>query len=108
VLGDGSEKKLTEVEWKSALSGWGNVRVNSNCEGQTLRSAGKTIEYGLGTHANSVIAFNLPAGTKRFKARGALDEGGTRQGSTSVTFAVYTENPGPIPNSPCSSSPASR
>ena len=96
ILADGSEKKLTEVEWKSALSGWGNVRVNSNCEGQTLRSAGKAIEYGLGTHANSVIAFNLPAGTKRFKARGALDEGGTRQGSTSVTFAVYTENPGPI------------
>lgn len=96
VLGDGSEKKLTEVEWKSAQSGWGNVRVNSNCEGQPLRSAGKTIEYGIGTHANSVIAFNLPAGTKRFKTRGALDEGGTRQGSTSVTFAVYTENPGPI------------
>ena len=96
VLGDGSEKKLTEVEWKSALSGFGGVRVNANCSGQELRSAGKAIEYGLGTHANSVIAFNLPAGTKRFKARGALDEGGTRQGSTSVTFAVYTENPGPI------------
>ena len=96
VLADGSERKLTEIEWKSAQSGWGNVRVNSNCEGRTLRSAGKVIEYGLGTHANSVIAFNLPAGTKRFKARGALDEGGTRQGSTSVIFAVYTENPGPI------------
>lgn len=96
VLGDGSEKKLTEVEWKSAQSGWGNVRVNSNCEGQTMRSAGKAIEYGIGTHANSVIAFNLPEGVKRFKARGALDEGGTRQGSTSVAFAVYTENPGPV------------
>ncbi len=96
ILADVSEKKLTEVEWKSALSGFGSVRVNANCSGQELRSAGKTIEYGLGTHANSVIAFNLPAGTKRFKARGALDEGGTRQGSTSVTFAVYTENPGPI------------
>jgi putative membrane-bound dehydrogenase-like protein len=96
ILADGSEKKLTDIEWKSAQSGWGNVRVNSNCEGQTLRSAGKVIEYGLGTHANSVIAFNLPAGTKRFKARGALDEGGTKQGSTSVTFAVYSENPGPI------------
>jgi putative membrane-bound dehydrogenase-like protein len=96
ILADGSEKKLTEVEWKAAQSGWGNVRVNSNCEGQTLRSAGKAIEYGIGTHSNSVIAFNLPAGTKRFKARGALDEGGTKQGSTSVEFRVYTENPGPL------------
>ncbi len=97
TLSDGSEKKLTEIEWKSAQSGWGGVRVNANAEGKELRSAGKSIEYGLGTHANSVIAFNLPAGTKRFKARGALDEGGTKQGnSSSVTFAVYTENPGPI------------
>jgi putative membrane-bound dehydrogenase-like protein len=97
VLGDGSEKKLTEIEWKSAQSGWGGVRVNANAQGRELRSAGKIIEYGIGTHANSVIAFNLPAGVKRFKARGALDEGGTKQGSsTSVTFAVYTENPGPI------------
>ena len=97
ILADGSEKKLTEIEWKSALSGFGNVRVNSNAGGQSLRSAGKAIDYGIGTHANSVIAFNLPAGTKRFKARGALDEGGTNQGnSTSIEFRVYTENPGPL------------
>ncbi len=97
TLSDGSDKKLTEIEWKSAQSGFGGVRVNANCSGRELRSAGKAIEYGLGTHANSVIAFNLPAGVRRFKARGALDEGGTKQGnSTSVTFAVYTENPGPI------------
>ncbi|MBL9181124.1 MAG: NPCBM/NEW2 domain-containing protein, partial [Verrucomicrobiaceae bacterium] len=97
VLGDGSEKKLTEIEWKSAQSGFASVRVNANCNGQELRSAGKAIEYGIGTHANSVIAFNLPAGVKRFKARGALDEGGTKQGiGTSVAFAVYTENPGPV------------
>jgi len=97
ILADGSEKKLTEIEWKSAQAGFGNVRVNSNAGGQSLRSAGKAIEYGIGTHANSVIAFNLPEGTKRFKARGALDEGGTKQGGgTSVEFRVYTENPGPI------------
>lgn len=97
ILADGSEKKLTEIEWKSAESGWGSVRVNSNTQGGQLRSAGQAIEYGIGTHANSVIAFNLPAGTKRFKARGALDEGGTKQGAgTSVEFRVYTENPGPL------------
>jgi len=97
ILADGSEKKLTEIEWKSAQSGWGNVSVNANTGGKELRSAGKAIEYGIGTHANSVIAFNLPAGTKRFKARGALDEGGTKQGAgTSVEFRVYTENPGPL------------
>ncbi len=97
VMADGSEKKLTEVEWKSALAGWGGVRVNANAGGQQLRSAGRAIEYGIGTHANSVIAFNLPAGAKRFRAAGVLDEGGTQQGGgTSVEFRVYTENPGPM------------
>ncbi|WP_397383228.1 PVC-type heme-binding CxxCH protein [Prosthecobacter sp.] len=103
ILADGSEKKLTEIEWKSAQTGWNNVRVNASAGGTELRSAGKAIEYGIGTHANSIIAFNLPAGTKRFKARGALDEGGTKQGSTSVEFRVYTENPGPIATSDSSS-----
>lgn len=97
ILADGSEKKLTEIEWKSAQSGFGQVSVNANAGGKELRSAGKLIDYGIGTHANSFIAFNLPTGAKRFKARGALDEGGTKQGnSSSVTFAVYAENPGPI------------
>ncbi len=99
ILADGTEKKLTEIEWKSAASGWNSVRVNASAGGTELRSAGKAIEYGIGTHANSIIAFNLPAGTKRFKARGALDEGGTKQGSSSVEFRVYTENPGPIATS---------
>ena len=97
VMADGKELKLTEVEWKRALTGFGSVRVNANAQGQTLRSNGKDIAYGIGTHANSVIAFNLPDGAKRFKARGALDEGGTKQGnSTSVEFQVFTEDPGSI------------
>ncbi|CAN5851352.1 ThuA domain-containing protein [soil metagenome] len=97
VMADGSEKKLTEIEWKSAKAGYNEPRVNANAGGQGLRSAGKEIAYGIGTHANSVIEYVLPAGAKRFKARGALDEGGTKQGGgTSVEFRVYTENPGPV------------
>ncbi len=96
VMADGSEKKLTEVEWKSATAGWLQPHVNANVQGQSLRCNGKAIEYGIGTHANSVIEYLLPEGAKRFKARGALDEGGTRQGTASVEFRVYSENPGPL------------
>ncbi|MBL9117749.1 MAG: NPCBM/NEW2 domain-containing protein [Verrucomicrobiaceae bacterium] len=99
VMADGTEKKLTEVEWKSAQSRWGGVRVNANAGGQELRSGGKSIAYGLGTHANSLISYHLPKGTRRFRARGVLDEGGTnQQGGTasSVDFRVYTANPGPV------------
>lgn len=99
VMVDGSEKKLTEVEWKKAIAGFGSVRVNSNCTGGELRSAGKAIPYGIGVHANSVIAYNLPDGVKAFHGRGVLDEGGTRQGNgrgTTVEFSVFVEDPGAI------------
>lgn len=96
IRADGSELRLTELEWKFAQAGWGSVRVNANAQGEELRSAGKAIAYGLGTHANSVIAYDLPAGVKGFRARGVLDEGGTRQRGTSVEFRVYAENPGSI------------
>ena len=98
ILADDSEKKLTEIEWKSAETGWNNVRVNASAGGTELRSAGKVIEYGIGTHSNSIIAFNLPAGTKRFKARGALDEGGTKQGSKQ--FSIWRASRGPLSFAP--------
>ena len=47
--------------------------------------AGKPVEYGIGTHANSVIQFNLPPGYTRFKAKGGLDNGGTNQAGGSAT-----------------------
>lgn len=103
VMADGKEKKLTEIEWKSASSGWQQARVNASAGGQTLRSNGKDIPYGIGTHATSIIEYVLPPHTMRFQARGALDEGGTRQSGTSVVFQVYTENPGQLKPSDSSS-----
>jgi putative membrane-bound dehydrogenase-like protein len=97
LVGPSGEMKLTDLKWKMAVSGWGGVAVNRRADGGPLKVAGKSVEYGIGTHANSVIAFDVPDGYQRFKARGALDEGGTSQGKGStVTFAVYTQNPGPL------------
>lgn len=88
------EKKLTDLKWKSASAEWGKVGLNANVNGGMLKVAGKPVEYGIGTHANSVIAFDLPAGTTRFKARGGIDNGGADQGnSSSVQFLVYTQKP---------------
>ena len=96
LVGDQGELRLTELTWKSASADWGQVRVNQNAAGGPLKIAGQPIPYGMGTHANSVIAFDVPAGYRRFKARGGLDAGGTdQQGgrSTSVQFLVFTERP---------------
>lgn len=89
------EKKLTELKLQLATTDWGSVNVNKNAGGQALKIAGKPVEYGIGTHANSVIAVDVPEGATRFKARGGLDNGGTDQGNGStVAFLVYNQSPG--------------
>ena len=97
LVGKGGEKKLTELEWKSASSGFGSVRKNQNCGGGELRMGGVPVSYGLGTHANSIIHYALPEGYDQFIARAGLDNGGTDQGacgeSASVQFLVYTKKP---------------
>jgi putative membrane-bound dehydrogenase-like protein len=98
LVGRSGEKKLTELTPKSVKAGWGNVHVNKNAEGGPLKINGQAVEYGIGTHANSVIQFDIPqdGGFTRFKARGGLDEGGTRQGcGSTVVFQVFANQPPP-------------
>ncbi|MBM4003491.1 MAG: DUF1080 domain-containing protein [Planctomycetes bacterium] len=89
-------KKLTEIRWKAATTDWGQVRVDKNAGGGPLKIAGSPVEYGIGTHANSLIAFDLPPDVLRFQARAGLDNGGTDQGdggASSVQFLVFTTRP---------------
>ncbi len=91
LVGPNGEKKLTELKWKSARTDWGQVRVNQNAEGGPLKINGKSVEYGIGTHAQSVIEFDLPEGYTKFRARAGLDNGGTNQSNgnaSSVKFLV--------------------
>ncbi|MFM9960755.1 MAG: PVC-type heme-binding CxxCH protein [Planctomycetaceae bacterium] len=95
---DGKETKLTELKWKDASTGFGEVKVNANCGGDGLSIDGKKVEYGIGTHANSVIEFALPDGHSftKFKSRAGLDSHGTNQGcGSTVRFLVFTDKPDP-------------
>ena len=85
LFGAAGEKKLTELKWTSATTDWGQVNVNKNANGDTMKIAGKAVEYGFGVHANSILAFDLPQGVTRFKARAGIDNGGSDQGA-SKTF----------------------
>jgi putative membrane-bound dehydrogenase-like protein len=100
LIGPKGEKKLTELKWASAVTDFGEVRINANVQNQPLRIDGKEVSYGIGTHANSTIAYKIPKGYTEFRARGGLDNGGTEQSAcgsaASVRFAVYTKNPGRV------------
>ncbi|MBL9155073.1 MAG: NPCBM/NEW2 domain-containing protein [Verrucomicrobiales bacterium] len=97
VLADGSEKKLTELDWKSATAEWGRISRVNNAGGQEMRVDGKKLAYGVGTHATSVIHYAIPGGAKKFLAKGALDDGGVNQqggnAPSSVKFLVFDKAP---------------
>tara|TARA_A100001015_G_scaffold99654_1_gene110727 strand:- start:1758 stop:2216 length:459 start_codon:yes stop_codon:yes gene_type:complete len=57
---NGEETKLTDLNWKSAKTAWGKVNLHKNCGGGSLTINGKAISYGIGTHANSLIHYELP------------------------------------------------
>jgi putative membrane-bound dehydrogenase-like protein len=97
VFADGTRKELGSLGWKSASSGWGQARVNLNMEGKPLRVDGKTFEKGIGVHAASVVAYDLPPGVERLETRVGLDDGGAIRGgqpsTAKVRFRVYTSQP---------------
>src|SRR4051794_40450562 len=65
LIGPAGEKKLTELKWKSASAGYGEVHINGNAQGNPIRVNDAPASFGLGTHANSVIAYDLPSGYTR-------------------------------------------
>lgn len=92
----GAEQRLTDLKWVSATTDFGAVQINKNVQGQPLRSNGRELRWGIGSHANSIIEYILPANHQftQFKARGVLDDGGVTQGcGSTVQFSVFTEKP---------------
>jgi hypothetical protein len=89
--------RLTDLKWKQAETGFGNVNVDRNVSGQPLRVGGQKFDNGLGSHAPCILVYDLPPGVTRFQARAGLDNGGSDQGAcgdqASIQFRVYTESP---------------
>lgn len=97
ILADGSKKDLTELAWRSAEASYGQAKVNQNVEGGKLTIEQKTYEKGIGTHAASIISYDLPAGVVAFTAKVGIDDGGAFQNGTkrdaSIKFAIYAQKP---------------
>lgn len=90
LVGKDGEKSLLELQWFTATSEYGKVNKNANAEGGPLQVRNQVVK-GIGTHAQSVIGYELPAGFDRFQVTCALDNNGVSRGPTSVRFHIAAE-----------------
>jgi len=87
----GKKIKLQSLKWKSAKSGWGRIGFGVSATGIALKTHdGKRAPTGLGTHAESLIIYDVPKGAIRFQATGGLAS--TSQRGT-VQFIVSDSRP---------------
>lgn len=97
IMADGSVKDLTTLKWKGDDAGFGRTRIGTNHTGKPMLVDKQTYSNGIGTHAPSAIAYDLPAGVARFTAKVAIDDGGMVRGGkpsdAKVKFQVYTALP---------------
>lgn len=87
---DGSSTPLTELNWLSAQGGWGNTNKDRDCTDKPLKDAqGRSVSHGIGSHAPSVVSFELPPGYVRFASRVGLSSSAGGHGS--VRFMVSSQ-----------------
>lgn len=90
---------LEQLRWRSATAGWGSPQVNHSIGGAPLMVGKKKQERGIGTHASSMIVYDIPEGYTHFTATAALDDDclGHTDGA-SIQFMVFATDPaGPMP-----------
>ncbi|MDB5267680.1 MAG: glycoside hydrolase family protein [Hymenobacter sp.] len=96
VLGNRGDTnfQLAKLPWRSATAGWGKPAVNKSVSGAPLTVLGKTYETGIGTHANSIIEYDLPAGSTRLTTTVGLDNAAAVQNTGgTLRFLVFTQSP---------------
>lgn len=83
---------LSKEKWNVATAGAGAVRANVTHTGEPIRFGGKTV-VGIGTHAKSLIVFDVPEGYDTFKARGIVSPSPERDGGRgSIRFLVLDDS----------------
>jgi len=79
---------LDELVPVFAVQDWGQLRRNTSVEGNRITIAGKTYERGLGTHARSVITYDV-SGYRLFEAEVGVD--GEKGGAGTCTIEVWVD-----------------
>jgi hypothetical protein len=86
---------LTELKWIKATSGWDETKINLSVGGEPLKLGGKIYLNGIGTHARSIIEYDIPEGYSRFKAKVAVDDRYIEKSDgATARFLVFSEDNG--------------
>lgn len=95
LSGPHGETNLTQIQWRSAKAGWNSVNLNRSVAGGPLNVDGHDYADGIGTHATSIIEYDLPLGYARFTTRAGLDRSGVSPSNIGATvhFLVFTNSP---------------
>ena len=100
LIAETGARRLTDLVWTSESAGYRyspHARVNQNLSGNALILDDKPVDFGIGTHAVSIISYDLPGGTSRFKATGVVVQNAQQVSESpsrgSVRFMVFTEDP---------------
>jgi alpha-galactosidase len=90
VTGPKGTLKLTDLKWTLATSGYLEPRVNRTVDDRPLTLNDVEVE-GIGTHAVSMIEYELPEGYETFRARGTATVGGNGNGHFNFLVLVNPE-----------------
>ncbi|MBN2104822.1 NPCBM/NEW2 domain-containing protein [bacterium] len=98
LTGKNGSLHLTDLKWINATSGWETVKMNKSVAGNKLIVNGKTYKNGIGTHATSIIEYDIPEGYDTFSSLAGLDNEcvAHTEGAT-VKFHVFTRYPTGFP-----------
>ncbi|HEX9782393.1 MAG TPA: NPCBM/NEW2 domain-containing protein [Opitutaceae bacterium] len=89
------ETRLTDRPWVSASGGWGQVSTERAPSGRPMSVGGQAVAHGIAGHAKSIVEYDVPKGSVKFRVRGALDDAvaGNQEGAT-IRMMVFAARPG--------------
>lgn len=77
---------ITYLTPVSAQQDYGFLQLNKSVNGNTLSIGGKRYRYGIGTHSNSSIEYQLPTNSSKFSFIAGIDD---EVESANITFTVF-------------------
>ncbi|MGE5458156.1 MAG: NPCBM/NEW2 domain-containing protein, partial [Methanococcaceae archaeon] len=88
VKKDGTEIRLSELSPLKSIQGWGSLSKDKSVEGNALRAGKENFSFGLGTHSEAEIWYNIPEDCTMLKTSFGCDDETHGSGSSQMGFKV--------------------